>query len=75
MSKPYPRRCAKCGEVKVVEAVIEYDGKVKRNGQLHSFSIPDLIVDQCSTCGEQFFTTETSDQIDRCTLKIARNEP
>ena len=63
MVKPYPRRCAVCGEVAVVKCRIQYDAEVRHDGKLHTFSIASLGIDQCERCGEQFFTTSTDEEI------------
>jgi transcriptional regulator with XRE-family HTH domain len=60
-SKPYPRRCAECGEVTVQRAVIPYDAQVKHDGKLHEFHIAKLPVDQCTSCSEVYFTNITAD--------------
>lgn len=61
--RPYPRKCAECGEVAVEQKVIPYDAEVKHDGKLHKFHIDHLVIDQCSHCGEQYFTNDTDDQI------------
>lgn len=60
-SKPYPRRCAECGEAAVQRTTIAYDAKVKHDGKLHEFHIDALPVDQCTRCGEVYFTNDTAD--------------
>ena len=59
--KPYPRRCAGCGEVSLRRARIQHLSRVKNNGQLIELRIDDLLVDRCEECGEVFFTNETAD--------------
>lgn len=61
--KPYPRRCAACGQISVLPANIAYDAEVKHDGKLHQFHIADLKIDQCTHCGEQYFNSETDEQI------------
>lgn len=61
--KPYPRRCAVCGEVSVSKCHIPYNAEVRHDGKLHAFSIASLGIDQCERCGEQFFTTSTDEEI------------
>jgi len=61
--KPYPRRCAVCGEIAVAKCRIQYDAEVRHDGKLHTFSIASLGIDQCERCGEQFFTTSTDEEI------------
>ena len=62
-AKPYPRRCAVCGEVAVSRCHIPYDAAVRHDGKLHAFSIASLGIDRCERCGEQFFTTSTDEEI------------
>ena len=61
--KPYPRRCAICGEIAVARCLIPYKAEVRHDGKLHAFSIASLGIDQCERCGEQFFTTSTDEEI------------
>lgn len=61
--KPYPRRCAVCGEIAVARCRILYKAEVRHDGKLHAFSIAGLGIDQCERCGEQFFTTSTDEEI------------
>jgi len=61
--RPYPRRCAECDEVAVQPRTIAYDAAVKHDGRLHQFHIADLKIDQCTHCGEQYFNSETDEQI------------
>ena len=62
-AKPYPRRCAVCGEVSVAKCHIRYKAEVRHDGKLHTFSIASLGIDQCERCGEQFFTASTDEEI------------
>ena len=62
-SRPYPRRCAVCGEVSVSRCHIPYNAEVRHDGKLHAFSIARLGIDQCERCGEQFFTASTDEEI------------
>lgn len=59
--RPYPRRCADCGDVAVQPAQIPYDARVKHDGKLHEFHIEALPVDQCTRCREVYFTNDTAD--------------
>ena len=61
VAKPYPRRCVECGTLAVEQAVIPYDARMKHDGKLHQFHIPQLPVDRCSECGEVFFTNATTE--------------
>jgi DNA-binding transcriptional regulator YiaG len=61
--KPYPRRCAACGEIAVSKQFIQYDAEVRHDGKLYSFPITNVRIDQCQKCREQYFTNATSEQI------------
>jgi DNA-binding transcriptional regulator YiaG len=61
--KPYPRRCAECGEAAVAPTTIAYDAQVKHDGRLHTFRIASLGIDKCQSCGEEYFTNSTDEQI------------
>lgn len=65
-AKPYPRRCAECGKVAVAAATISYNAEVKHDGKLHKFRIPKLKLDKCQSCGEEFFTNATDEQMTDC---------
>jgi hypothetical protein len=60
-SKPYPRRCAECGQLAVQPATIPYDAQLKHDGKLHEFHMAALPVDQCTSCDAEYFTNATAD--------------
>jgi DNA-binding transcriptional regulator YiaG len=62
-ANPSPRNCADCGEPSIQRVAIFYVAQVKHDGKLHEFCIPELLINQCDRCGEQFFTSRTNDQI------------
>ena len=62
-AKPYPRRCAVCGDVSVSRCRIPCNAEVRHDEKLHAFSIASLGIDQCERCGEQFFTKSTDEEI------------
>jgi putative zinc finger/helix-turn-helix YgiT family protein len=64
-AKPYPRYCAECANTAVQKTTISFTAKVKHDGKLYEFLIPQLVIDQCDHCGEQFFTNSTDEQISR----------
>ncbi len=61
--KAYPRRCAECGKIAVAAATIPYNAEVKHDGKLHKFYIAKLKIDKCRSCGEEFFTNATDEQM------------
>lgn len=67
--KSYPRRCAICGDFSVSKCRVPYNAEVSHDGKLHTFSIVSLGIDQCETCGEQFFTTSTDEEINLALIR------
>ena len=64
-SLPYPRTCVECDNETVVCLTIPYNAEVKHDGKLHSFLIPELRIDKCTACGEEYFSSETDSQISK----------
>ncbi|MBU0618483.1 MAG: hypothetical protein KKI02_12265 [Planctomycetes bacterium] len=65
-AKPFPWRCPKCLKLEVHPATLtDYRAKVKHDGRLHEFTIDNLQVAQCQSCGEVGFTLETDEEISR----------
>ncbi len=62
-AKPYPRHCVECGKVAVAATTIPYKAELKHDGKLHKFHIPKLRIDKCASCGEEFFTNATDEQL------------
>lgn len=63
VERPYPRHCFVCAETSITQSFVPHDAKVRHEGKVHEFHIPNLQVDRCELCGEQYFTAETDDQI------------
>lgn len=62
--RPYPRFCPECGKDDTVEAhTLDYTAKVKHDGEVHEFHVPDLKVDKCSFCSEMYFGVVADEQI------------
>ena len=61
----YPRCCVECDNETVVRLAIPYSAEVKHDGKLHSFFIPELHIDKCTNCGEEYFSSETDGQISK----------
>jgi|2_EtaG_2_1085320.scaffolds.fasta_scaffold01935_20 hypothetical protein len=59
-SKPFPWECGECGEVAVrpVRAPYYY-AKVKHDNKLHSFTVLNLDIPTCASCGERVFCNST----------------
>jgi putative zinc finger/helix-turn-helix YgiT family protein len=66
------RRCSECGKVEVYPAVISYDCRAKHDGTLHRFTVPDLRVWKCQSCGELLFDDATHEQISRALRKYLK---
>lgn len=64
-SLPYPRICVECDYEMVTSWNIPYNAKVKHDGKLHTFLIPELRIDKCTACGEEYFSSETDSQISK----------
>lgn len=64
ISRPYPRHCVCCGEITVNKTTIRHQVNKLYNGKMHSFSLERLVVDQCSSCGDIYFTADTDEQIE-----------
>ncbi len=60
---PYPRVCSECDQETVAPCSIPYHAEVKHDGKQHSFFIPELQIDKCSACSEEYFSSETDRQI------------
>jgi hypothetical protein len=43
--------------------VTSYDAEVRRDGRLHTFTIPGLHIPVCQACGEKVFTEKVDEQI------------
>lgn len=61
--RPFPWRCRKCGQHLVYPTTISYDEEVRYDGRLHAFTIPNLTLPVCQSCGEKVFTEKVEDQI------------
>ena len=62
-AKPYPRFCGECGQERVTPRQLFYNAKIKHDGQLYQFLIEALPIDQCESCGEQWFTLDTDEAL------------
>jgi hypothetical protein len=62
-AKPYPRFCGECGQESVAPQRISYNAKIKHDGQFYQFLIEALPIDQCESCGEQWFTLDTDEAL------------
>ena len=61
--KPFPRACVTCGKEAVWPATVDYDAKVRHEGRLYEFHVPDLQANQCRECGETTFGNVADEQI------------
>src|SRR5215469_6445929 len=61
--RPFPWRCRRCGKDAVELTTTRYDAEVSHDGTLHAFSIPDLEIPVCRSCGEKVFTEQVDAQV------------
>lgn len=67
--RSFPQPCSECGQEQVYLATIAYDAKIRHDGKLHSFHIPELTVNKCRACQEVYFDAVTSDEISQALRK------
>ena len=63
--RPFPWRCRHCGETEVVMATVNYEADVRHDGRLHVFTVPNLKMPICQTCGEKVFTEKVDRLVNR----------
>src|SRR3990172_191672 len=63
--RPFPWRCRRCGEIKVVPTQTDYPLEVGYDGRLISFVAHGIDIPTCQDCGEKVFTGEVDHQINR----------
>lgn len=51
MNRPYPRRCAECGNKAVEPTKIKHTANILHNGTLRTVFVEELPVHQCNSCG------------------------
>lgn len=61
--RPFPWRCHECGELAVGLSRIKYEATLRHDGRLHSFTIPELELPVCGSCGAKVFTDAVDEQI------------
>lgn len=61
--RPFPWRCRRCGKNEVVTGTTRYDAEVRHDGRLHRFTIPNLALPICRSCGELVFTNAADRQV------------
>jgi hypothetical protein len=64
-ARPFPWRCRHCGQHEVFPKTIPYTIEVRRDGHLHSLTVPALEIPVCRNCGEKVFTERVDQQIDQ----------
>ena len=58
------RRCSECGKMDLnIATISSYTAKVKHDGSVHTFLVPDLHVWKCTSCGDILFDDRTDDQM------------
>ena len=61
--RPFPWRCHECGKREVQPARIPYEATLRHDGRLHSFTIPEIELPVCGSCGAKIFTEDVDQQI------------
>jgi len=61
--RPFPWRCHECGEKSVTLSRIRYEATLRHDGRLHSFTVPELELPVCVSCGAKVFTDAVDEQI------------
>lgn len=61
--RPFPWRCRHCGKNEVILARTEYHAEVRHDGRLHIFTVPELELPICQSCGTKVFTADADEQI------------
>jgi len=61
--RPFPWRCRHCGKRQVTLAKTDYAAEVRHDGRLHTFTIADLELPVCQSCGDRVFTEKVDAQI------------
>jgi transcriptional regulator with XRE-family HTH domain len=61
--RPFPWRCHECGELAVQLSRVKYEATLRHDGRLHSFTIPELELPVCASCGARVFTDAVDGQI------------
>ena len=62
-SLPFPRKCAKCRERKVVRATEEYHATLDHDGRSYEVVIPDLELLKCEACGNRVLDDDADDRL------------
>ena len=63
-SKPFPWRCAECGEKAIRPAVVDHSVQVKHENIVHDVRVDRLPVNKCENCGCILGTDEGEAVID-----------
>lgn len=63
VNRPFPWTCRECGKKAVEMSKVQYDAEVRHDGRVHSFTVPDLELPVCTSCGAKVFTGEVDRQI------------
>jgi putative zinc finger/helix-turn-helix YgiT family protein len=59
----FPWRCRHCGKQEVELTTTEYEAEVRHDGRLHTFTVAELELPVCQSCGEKVFTEKVDAQI------------
>lgn len=64
-SRSFPEICGHCGRRGLNPARVNHTAVAKHDGTEYTIAVPDLAVEQCSSCGSVFFGNEADEQISR----------
>jgi DNA-binding transcriptional regulator YiaG len=64
-SRSFPEICGHCGQRGLNPVRVNHTVAAKHDGTEYIIAVPDLAVEQCSSCGNVFFGNEADDQISR----------
>jgi len=62
-SRPHPWLCPNCGAEEVYLTTIHYTASAKKDGVVHTFEIPEFIINRCRVCETLLFSNYSNQQI------------
>jgi DNA-binding transcriptional regulator YiaG len=62
--KPFPWRCAKCGEQAVYGATVDYSRTMHHDGKTYTVTVPGLKTPKCVKCGQVMLDAEAMETLD-----------
>jgi putative zinc finger/helix-turn-helix YgiT family protein len=62
-TRPYPKRCGKCGQKAIVLATLPYSTNIEHDGRAYRVEVPALTVPQCANCQAISIDDDADEQI------------